>query len=98
MLASLISKSNLVSLAAGVAILLGPEFIGRFMPTYNLAKVFTELNIESLIGPKNIFGNISTYNIFGKPVLYLNVIVTICIISIPIVLYFINKLGKKQVV
>lgn len=98
MLASLISKSNLVSLAAGVAILLGPEFIGRFMPTYNLTKAFAELNIESLIGPKNIFGNISTYNIFGKPVLYLNVIVTIGIISIPIVLYFINKLGKKQVV
>ncbi|MDU6482376.1 MAG: hypothetical protein E6538_10270, partial [Paeniclostridium sordellii] len=98
MLASLISKSNLVSLAAGVAILLGPEFIGRFMPTYNLTKVFAELNIESLIGPKSIFGNISTYNIFGKPVLYLNVIVTIGIISIPIVLYFINKLGKKQVV
>ncbi|CEQ20759.1 putative lipoprotein [[Clostridium] sordellii] len=97
-LASLISKSNLVSLASGVAILLGPEFIGRFMPTYNLTKVFAELNIESLIGPKSIFGNISTYNIFGKPVLYLNVIVTIGIISIPIVLYFINKLGKKQVV
>lgn len=98
MLASLISKSNLVSLAAGVAILLGPEFIGRFMPTYNLTKIFAELNIESIIGPDSIFGNISTYNIFGKPVLYLNVIMAIAIISIPIVLYLINRLGKKQVV
>jgi hypothetical protein len=98
MLASLISKSNLVSLASGVAILLGPEFIGRFMPTYNLTKIFAELNVESIIGPRSIFGNISTYNILGKPVLYLNVIVTIAIIIIPIVLYLINRLGKKQVV
>ncbi|MBC8630553.1 hypothetical protein [Paeniclostridium hominis] len=78
--------------------LLGPEFIGRFMPTYTLTKIFAELNIENLIGPISMFGNISTYNIFGKPVLYLNVIVTIGIISIPIVLYFINRIGKKQVV
>ena len=98
MLVSLISKNNMISFAVSVATLLGPEFIGRFMPTYNLTKIFAELNIENLIGPINIFGNISTYNIFGKPVLYLNVIVTIGIISIPIVLYFINRIGKKQVV
>ncbi|WP_373600314.1 hypothetical protein [Paraclostridium bifermentans] len=98
MLASLISKNNLVSLALGIAILLGPDFIGRFMPTYNLTKVFAELNIAKLIGPSSIFSNISTYNIFENPVLYLNVIITIAIVSIPIVLYFINRLGKKQVV
>ena len=98
MLASLISKNNLVSLAIGVVILQGPEFIGRFMPTYNLTKNFTELNVENLIGPISMFGSISTYNILGKPVLYLNVIVTLAIVSIPIVLYFINRLGKKQVV
>ncbi|MBC6003079.1 ABC transporter permease [Paeniclostridium sp. NSJ-45] len=98
MLVSLISKNNMISFAVSVAMLLGPEFIGRFMPTYNLTKIFAELNIENLIGPISMFGSISTYNIFGKPVLYLNVIVTIGIISIPIVLYFINRIGKKQVV
>ncbi|XTR39151.1 hypothetical protein ACQQ2T_07105 [Paraclostridium tenue] len=98
MLVSLISKNNMISFAVSVATLLGPEFIGRFMPTYNLTKIFAELNIENLIGPISMFGSISTYNIFGKPVLYLNVIVTIGIISIPIVLYFINRIGKKQVV
>ena len=92
------SLNNLLSLSISIAMLLGPEFIGRFMPTYTLTKIFAELNIENLIGPISMFGNISTYNIFGKPVLYLNVIVTIGIISIPIVLYFINRIGKKQVV
>lgn len=98
MLVSLTSKNNLISFAVSLATLLGPEFIARFMPTYSLTKVFTELNLENLIGPISMFGSISTYNIFGKPVLYLTVIVTIGIISIPIVLYFINRLGKKQVV
>lgn len=45
-----------------------------------------------------MFGNISTYNIFGNPTLYLNVIVSIAVVSIPIVLYLIYKLGKRQVV
>lgn len=98
MLVSLISKNNLVSLALGVVILLGPNFMSELMPTHNLAKIFAELNVGKLIGPISMFGDISTYNIFGKPVLYLNVIVTLAIVSIPIVLYFINRLGKKQVV
>lgn len=98
MLISLISKSNIISFAISVAILLGPEFLARFMPTYNLTKIFMELNIENLMGPIMMFGATSTYNIFGKPTLYLNVIVTIGIISIPIILYLINKFGKKQVV
>ena len=97
-LISLISKNNMLSFAASIAMLLGPEFLGKIMPTNTLVKIFTELNIESLISPIKMFENISIYNIFGNPVLYLNVIVTIAIISIPIVLYFIRKLDKKQVV
>ncbi|WP_373600313.1 ABC transporter permease subunit [Paraclostridium bifermentans] len=97
MLVSLISKNNMLSFAISVALLLGPKFIGGVMPIEILQKVFTELNIQNLIAPTNLFSKISIYNIFGNPVLYLNVLVTIGIVSIPTVLYFINKLGKKQV-
>lgn len=98
MLVSLISKNDMISFAINVVILLGPGFLAKIMPTYMLTKIFMELNIENLIGPISMFGNISTYNIFGNPTLYLNVIVSIGIVSIPIVLYLIYKLGKRQVV
>lgn len=98
MLVSLISKNDMISFAINVVILLGPGFLAKIMPTYMLTKIFMELNIENLIGPISMFGNISTYNIFGNPTLYLNVIVSIAILSIPIVLYLIHRLGKRQVV
>ncbi len=98
MLVSLISKNDMISFAINVVILLGPGFLAKIMPTYMLTKIFMELNIENLIGPIMMFGTISTYNIFGNPTLYLNVIVSIAILSIPIVLYLIYELGKRQVV
>lgn len=98
MLVSLISKNDMISFAINVVILLGPGFLAKIMPTYMLTKIFMELNIENLIGPISMFGNISTYNILGNPTLYLNVIVSIAIVSIPIVLYLIHKIGKRQVV
>ncbi|MDU3802941.1 hypothetical protein [Paraclostridium bifermentans] len=98
MLVSLISKNDMISFAINVVILLGPGFLAKIMPTYMLTKIFMELNIENLIGPIRMFGDISTYNIFGNPTLYLNVIVSIAVVSIPIVLYLIYKLGKRQVV
>ena len=98
MLVSLISKNDMISFAINVVILLGPGFLAKIMPTYMLTKIFMELNIERLIGPISMFGNISTYNILGNPTLYLNVIVSIAVVSIPIVLYLIYKLGKRQVV
>lgn len=98
MLVSLISKNDMISFAINVVILLGPGFLAKIMPTYMLTKIFMELNIENLIGPISMFGNISTYNILGNPTLYLNVIVSIAIVSIPIVLYLIYKIGKRQVV
>lgn len=98
MLVSLISKNDMISFAINVVILLGPGFLAKIMPTYMLTKIFMELNIENLIGPISMFGNISTYNILGNPTLYLNVIVSIAVVSIPIVLYLIHKLGKRQVV
>ncbi len=98
MLVSLISKNDMISFAINVVILLGPGFLAKIMPTYMLTKIFMELNIENLIGPISMFGNISTYNILGNPTLYLNVIVSIAVVSIPIVLYLIYKLGKRQVV
>lgn len=98
MLVSLISNNDMISFAINVVILLGPGFLAKIMPTYMLTKIFMELNIENLIGPISMFGNISTYNILGNPTLYLNVIVSIATVSIPIVLYLIYKIGKRQVV
>lgn len=98
MLISLISKNNMISFAVSIAMLLGPEFISKIMPTYTLARIFKDINIKNLMSPLTTFWDINTYNIFSKPTLYLNIIFTIAIISIPIVLYLINRIGKKQVV
>lgn len=98
MLVSLVIKNNMISFAISFVMLIGPSFLAKVMPTYILTKIFMELNIENLIGPIRMFGDTSTYNIFGKPTLHLNVLVTIAFISIPIVLYLINRLGKRQVV
>lgn len=88
----------MISFVINIVILLGSSFLAKIMPTYMLAKIFMELNIENLIGSIMMFGNISTYNIFGNPTLYLDILVKMGVISIPIVSYLINKLGKKQVV
>ncbi|MDO7205971.1 hypothetical protein Q5M85_19685 [Paraclostridium bifermentans] len=88
----------MISFAINVVILLGPGFLAKIMPTYILTKIFMELNIANLMCPIGMFGNISTYNIFGNPTLWLSVMISIAIVSIPIVLYLIYKLGKRQVV
>ncbi|WP_394866955.1 hypothetical protein [Paraclostridium bifermentans] len=98
MLVSLISKNDMISFAINVVILLGPSFLAKIMPTYILTKIFMELNIANLMCPIGMFGNISTYNIFGNPTLWLSVMISIAAVSIPIVLYLIHKIGKKQVV
>lgn len=98
MLVSLIIKNDMISFAINVGILLGPSFLSKIMPTYILTKIFMELNIANLMCPIGMFGNISTYNIFGNPTLWLSVMISIAAVSIPIVLYLIYKLGKRQVV
>ncbi|WP_373600312.1 ABC transporter permease [Paraclostridium bifermentans] len=98
MLISLISKNNLTAFAISIAALLGPEFISKVMPTYTSSRIFREMNIYNLMRPIATFGDISTYNIFSNPTLYLNILLTIGVISIPIVLYLINRIGKKQVI
>lgn len=98
MLISLISKNNLTAFAISIAALLGPEFISKVMPTYTSSRIFREMNIYNLMRPIATFGDISTYNIFSNPTLYLNILFTIGVISIPIVLYLINRIGKKQVI
>ncbi|WP_270660177.1 hypothetical protein [Paraclostridium bifermentans] len=98
MLVSLISKNDMISFAINVVILLGPSFLAKIMPTYILTKIFMELNIANLMCPIGMFGNISTYNIFGNPTLWLSVMISIAAVSIPIVLYLIHKIGKRQVV
>jgi hypothetical protein len=56
----------MISFIINIVILLGPSFLAKIMFTYMLTKIFMELNIENIIGPIMMFGNISTYNIFEK--------------------------------
>jgi uncharacterized protein YfkK (UPF0435 family) len=96
MLVSLFVKNNMIATIITLVIYQAPTFICDFMPTKALYKIFRQLNISELMGVKPMFRNTDTYNIFGNPVLYSNLLITIALISIPIVLYMTVYFGKKQ--
>lgn len=95
MLISLLVKNNILSMLISLGIYSAPVFISSFMPTKQLAIIFRQLNLEELISVEALFRNTDTYNIFGTPVLYANLLVTISVILIPIVAYTIIHFGKK---
>ncbi len=96
MLVSLFVKNNMIATVITLVVYQAPTFICDFMPTEALYKIFRQLNISELMGVKPMFRNTDTYNIFGNPVLYSNLIITLALISIPIVLYMTVHFGKKQ--
>ncbi|MCR8746662.1 ABC transporter permease subunit [Romboutsia lituseburensis] len=98
MLISLLVKNNILSMLISLGIYSVPVFICSFMPTKQLAIIFRQLNLEELISVEALFRNTDTYNIFGNPVLYANLLVTISLILIPIVTYMIIHFGKKQAI
>ncbi|CEH33257.1 ABC transporter permease subunit [Romboutsia lituseburensis] len=98
MLISLLVKNNILSMLISLGIYSAPVFISSFMPTKQLAIIFRQLNLEELISVEALFRNTDTYNIFGTPVLYANLLVTISVILIPIVAYTIIHFGKKQAI
>lgn len=98
MLISLLIKNNVLSMLISLGIYYIPVFICSFMPTKELAVMCRQLNIEELVRVEFLFTNTDTYNIFGTPVLYANLLVTISVILIPIVTYMIIHFGKKQAI
>lgn len=97
-LISLLVKNNILSMLISLAIYSAPVFLSSFMPTKQLAIIFRQLNLKELIGIEPLLRNTDTYNIFGNPVLYANLLVTISVILIPIVAYMIIHFGKKQAI
>jgi hypothetical protein len=66
------------------------------MPTKELSKIFYQLNIAEVTRIRAMFSNTHTYNIFGNPVLYSSLLITLAIITIPVVMYMIIHFGKRQ--
>ncbi len=96
MLISLFVKNNMIATITTLVVYYAPTFICDFMPTKGLYKIFGQLNISELMRVESIFRNTDTYNIFGNPVLYSNLLITMALISIPIVVYMTVNFGKKQ--
>ncbi|MEG1408817.1 MAG: ABC transporter permease subunit [Terrisporobacter sp.] len=98
MLISLVVKNNMISLLLGLGIYYVPKFIGDLIPVETVSKIFKEINIAEAIKVENMFVFPSTYDIFGNPVLYSTLLISLVVVSIPIVIYLIKYFGKKQVI
>lgn len=98
MLISLLVKNNIISLLLSLGIYYSPTFLGDIIPIDTLSKVFKEINLAEVIRVEGMFVNPSTYNIFGNPVLYSTVLISLVVVSIPVILYLIKYFGKRQVI
>jgi ABC-type transport system involved in multi-copper enzyme maturation permease subunit len=96
MLISLAVRNNLIAMLITLGIYHVPIFISSFMPTKELFKIFRQLNIAEVMRIETMFKNVYTYNIFGNPVLYSSLLITLAIITIPVVMYMIIHFGKRQ--
>lgn len=98
MLISLLVKNNIISLLLSLGVYYGPTFLGEIIPIDTLSKVFNEINLAEVIKVEGMFVVPNTYNIFGNPVLYSTVLISLVAVSIPVVIYLIKYFGKRQVI
>lgn len=98
MLFSLIVKNNMISLLFSLGMYYTPAFVGGFIPVDSIARIFREINLSEAVRIVAMFRDTSTYNIFGTPVLYSTVLVSLVIVFIPTVIYLIKYIGKKQTI
>lgn len=98
MLMSLLVKNNMISVLLSLGMYHVPSFFGNFIPIDSVARFFREINIAEAVRIVGMFRHPSTYNIFGTPVLYSTVLITLVIVSIPVVIYLIRYFGKKQAI
>lgn len=98
MLVSLLVKNNMISLLLSLGLYYVPAFLGNFIPMDSVARVFREINLAEAIKIEGMFVNPSTYNIFGTPVLYSTLLISLVVVFIPIVIYLIRYFGKKQTI
>ena len=98
MLISLLVKNNMISILLSLGMYHIPKFIGDLIPIETLFKVFKEINIAEAIKVENMFVFPSTYDIFGNPTWYSTVLISLVLISIPIVICLIKYFGKRQAI
>ena len=98
MLISLLVKNNMISILLSLGMYHIPKFIGDLIPIETLSKVFKEINIAEAIKVENMFVFPITYDIFGNPTLYSTVLISLVLISIPIVICLIKYFGKRQAI
>lgn len=98
MLISLLFKNNIISLLLSLGIYSAPAFLGGIIPIEKVAKVFKEINLAEATKVESMFTLPNTYNIFGNPVLYSTVLISLVVIAIPVVIYLIKYFGKKQTI
>lgn len=98
MLISLIVKNNMVSLLLSLGMYYIPAFLGNFIPMDSIARVFREINLAEAVRTSGMFIYPTTYNIFGNPVLYPTLLISLVVLFIPVVMYLINYFGKRQAI
>ncbi|MBO3443825.1 ABC transporter permease subunit [Clostridium sp. CCUG 7971] len=98
MLISLLFKNNIISLLLSLGIYSAPAFLGGIIPIEKVAKVFKEINLAEATKVESMFTLPNTYNIFGNPVLYSTLLISLVVIAIPVVIYLIKYFGKKQTI
>lgn len=98
MLMSLIVKNNMISLLLSLGMYYAPAFIGSFIPIDSIGRIFREINLAEAVRIVGMFREPSTYNVFGTPVLYSTVLISLVVVFIPVVIYLINYFGKKQAI
>ncbi|GAA0221444.1 ABC transporter permease subunit [Metaclostridioides mangenotii] len=98
MLMSLLVKNNMISLLFSLGMYYVPMLLSDFIPIAVLSRVFKEINLAESIKVEGMFIYPNTYNIFGNPTLYSTVLISLVAVSIPVVIYLIKYLGKKQAI
>lgn len=98
MLISLVVKNNIISILLSLGVYYAPAFLGGIIPIDKIAKVFKEINLAEAVKVEGMFINPNTYNIFGNPTLYSTVLISLVVVSIPVAIYLIKYLGKKQAI
>ncbi|WP_315166751.1 hypothetical protein [Metaclostridioides mangenotii] len=98
MLISLLVKNNIISILLSLGVYYAPAFLGGIISIDKIAKVFKEINLAEAVKVEGMFINPNTYNIFGNPILYSTVLLSLVVVSIPVAIYLIKYLGKKQAI
>ena len=98
MLMSLLVKNNMIALLLSLGMYYVPLFLADFISIEALSKVFKEINLAEAVRIVGMFVDANTYNIFGHPMLYSTVLISLVVVSIPVVIYLIKYFGKRQTI